>query len=318
MITQETIFILGAGASSPYGYPTAKQLRTFIIKEFRQKYSTYLQERKNIGTIESMNEANKFSYLIESFNQSATNSIDLFLSRNKESYYEQGKFILAWCILYFESLSKFNEDIKEPDTDWYKWFYNDITKEIIRSNDLEHLRENKLNVITFNYDRSFEEFLSQSLIFSFAGDRKDVTNSLGWIKVIHTYGKILELQWENPEKGEKYQTNKILDLTEKAKDNIQIIYEERKTQVEEIQSIISTAQRIFFLGFSYAKENLEAIGLINLINKQQYIYGTALGFNDKEVLDIKNLLRRMNPALYDHHIKLDNELDCVGLLREYF
>ena len=44
---------------------------------------------------------------------------------------------------------------------------------------------------------------------------------------------------------------------------------------------------------------------------------TALGFKDKEVLDIKYLLRKMNPALLDHHIKLHNELDCVGLLREY-
>ena len=317
MITQETVFILGAGASAPYGYPTAKELRTFIIKKFRKLYSDYLRSSKNFGAIDANNESNKFSYLIESFNQSATNSIDLFLSRNKESFYEQGKFILAWCILYFESISRFNESIRKPETDWYKWFYNEITKEIIRSNDLEKLRDNKLKFITFNYDRSFEEFLSQSLIFSFAGDRKDVTNSLGWIKVIHTYGKILELQWENPEKGEKYQTNKILDLAEKAKENIQIIYEERKTQIEEIKEIISAAQRIFFLGFSYAKENLEAIGLTNLINKQQYIYGTALGFKEREVLNIKTLLRKMNPALQDHHIMLENELDCLGLLREY-
>ncbi len=264
-----------------------------------------------------MNETNQFSYLIESFNQSATNSIDLFLSRNKETHYEQGKFILAWCILYFESICKFNEDIREPDTDWYKWFYNEITKEIITSNELEKIKENKLNIITFNYDRSFEEFLSQSLLYSFAGDRRDVINILDWIKVIHTYGKILELQWESPTSGEKYQTNNILDLAEKAKDNIQIIYDERKTQVEEIQKIISSAYRIFFLGFSYSRENLEAIGMNNLLTKHQYLYGTALGFKDKEVLDIKYLLRKMNPALLDHHIKLHNELDCVGLLREY-
>ena len=139
MITQDTVFILGAGASAPYGYPTAKELRTFIITQFRNKYSSYIQKSRNTGIIDARSEADKFSYLIESFNQSATNWMNLFLSRNKESFYEQGKFILAWCILYFESISSFNESIKKSETDWYKWFYNEITKEIIRSNDLEKL-----------------------------------------------------------------------------------------------------------------------------------------------------------------------------------
>jgi len=104
LITTETVFILGAGASVPYGYPTAKRLREFIIKEFRQEYSLYLQEHFKVTAKESKVNANEFSHLIESFNQSSTKSFDLFLSRNKESYYDQGKFILAWCILYFDVL----------------------------------------------------------------------------------------------------------------------------------------------------------------------------------------------------------------------
>ena len=30
MITEETLFILGAGASNPYGFPTGKELRSYI------------------------------------------------------------------------------------------------------------------------------------------------------------------------------------------------------------------------------------------------------------------------------------------------
>lgn len=33
MITDETVFILGAGASAPYCYPTGNQLRRKIISE---------------------------------------------------------------------------------------------------------------------------------------------------------------------------------------------------------------------------------------------------------------------------------------------
>ena len=34
MITHPTVFILGAGASKPYGFPTGKELRVQIITEF--------------------------------------------------------------------------------------------------------------------------------------------------------------------------------------------------------------------------------------------------------------------------------------------
>lgn len=316
MITQETVFILGAGASVPYGYPTAQQLREFIIKNFAQKYSSYLQKRRYISVDESINEANKFSYLIQSFKQSSTKSFDLFLSRNKGKFYEDGKFILAWCILYFESISRFNEDIDKPETDWYSLLFNLMTDEMTKSSDLEKFKENKLKIITFNYDRSLEEFLSESLFYSFSGDRNDVTIISDWISAFHVYGKIYDLQWENPEKGEKYQTNNILDLAEKAKDNIQIIYDERKTQVAEIQRIISSAQRIFFLGFSYGKENLEALGLNNLINNTQNIYGTALGLTDQERIKIKDSILKKNPRFSDYRLKID-ELDNVGLLKKY-
>ncbi|MBK9098079.1 MAG: hypothetical protein IPM14_08185 [bacterium] len=316
MITNNTVFILGAGASVPYGYPTAIELRKFIIKEFRRRYTDRLRGNNKSNEDDIRTEIAKYSYLIESFKQSSTKSFDLFLSRNKEKYYEQGKFILAWCILYFELMSKFNEDIERQESDWYTLIYNYITDDMIKSTDLEKFRDNKLNVITFNYDRSFEEFLWRSLFFSFSGDREDVTKISEWIKVFHAYGKIYDLQWEQTEKGEKYQTNKILDLADKAKENIQIIYDERNPRLEEIKKIIIEAERIFFLGFGYSKENIEAIGLVNIMTKHQSVFGTALNFTDRERIKVKSLLMKLNPGLPDHHIHIEN-LDCVGILREY-
>jgi hypothetical protein len=317
MITNNTVLILGAGASVPYGYPTAIELRKFIINEFRRRYTDRLRGKNKYNEDDIRTEMAKYSYLIDSFKQSSTKSFDLFLSRNKGKYYEHGKFILAWCILYFELISKFNEDIEKPESDWYTLLYNNMTDEMTKSTDLEKFNENKMRIITFNYDRSFEEFLWRSLFFSFAGDREDVIKISEWIKVFHTYGKILDLQWEYPGKGEKYQTNNILDLAEEAKNNIQIIYDERNPRLEEIKKIIIETERIFFLGFGYSKENIEAIGLVNILGKHQSVYGTALNFTDKERIKVKSLLMKLNPGLPDHHIHID-DLDCVGILREYF
>src|SRR5690606_17833363 len=148
--------------------------------------------------------------------------------------------------------------------------------------------ENKLSVITFNYDRSFEEYLFESLFFSFYGDRTDVIAFSNWINVVHTYGKLFDLQWEDKQEGVKYATNDLLGLAHDAKNNIQIIYEERKNQLKKIQDLILSADRIFFLGFGYGQENLEALGLNNLLKRSQYIYGTALGFTEHERIKIKD------------------------------
>jgi len=316
LFNKTTAFILGAGASVPYGYPTAKGLREFIIKEFRQKYIEYLHIEKHISIDEARNSTDKFSFLISSFKESSIESFDLFLSRNRKEYYNAGKFILAWCILYFETISKFNEDLENPEQDWYRLLFKELTSEMIRSNDLEKFRQNRLNIITFNYDRSLEEYLSRSLFFSFAGDREDVIKSFEWIKIIHTYGKVFELQWEDYKKGEKYSTNDILDLANKAKNNIQIIYDERKTNVDKIKKIITSAERIFILGFGYAIDNIELLGLKNILLKKHKVYGTAFGFNSSEQKKVKDLLLTLNPELPEGQVYLDN-IDCVGLLRKY-
>lgn len=315
LIAKDTVLILGAGASVPYGYPTAKELREFVVTSFINEYSQYLRQKSKPES-EVINASQKFSHLIQTFRQSSNKSFDLFLSRNRKKYYTDGKFILAWSILYFEALSKFNEDIDRPDTDWYTYIFNEMTDKMTKSSDLEKFTKNKLKLLSFNYDRSFEEFIFQSLFFSFSGDNEDVMKAASWIKVLHIYGKILELQWENPSIGEKYKTNNILDLTTKAKDNIEIIYDERISKSEEIKKIIMEAERIFFLGFGYSLENIEALGLRNILTQSQWVYGTALGFTATEIINIKKLLRSLNPILPDHHINLEN-LDCVGLLRKY-
>ena len=45
MITEDTLLILGAGASFPYGYPTGKELRHIICKEFPIEYDALFGNR---------------------------------------------------------------------------------------------------------------------------------------------------------------------------------------------------------------------------------------------------------------------------------
>ena len=47
MITKPTVFILGAGASKPYGYPTGDGLKDFIVDQFPSMFASNLASHSN-------------------------------------------------------------------------------------------------------------------------------------------------------------------------------------------------------------------------------------------------------------------------------
>lgn len=73
----KTVFVLGAGASVPYKYPSGAQLRTDICKKFVDDYEPLLSE--SLIPEQEIEVAKDF---VDTFNKSGTESIDLFLSRN--------------------------------------------------------------------------------------------------------------------------------------------------------------------------------------------------------------------------------------------
>jgi len=153
MITDKTVFILGAGASKPYGFPTAAELRRNIIYKFSDMFKRSLADHNAID-LSKIDLRKDFEKLISTFRYSSTKSIDLFLSRNKQ-FYEIGKRIITYLIANFEINSKFREDIEYPQFDWYMYLYDLLTDKISKTENLEALfKQNKVSFITFNYDRS--------------------------------------------------------------------------------------------------------------------------------------------------------------------
>jgi hypothetical protein len=89
MITEETVFILGAGASCPYRYPDGKGLRKEIYESFVRDSNAYFAQHEKIRSrLAWVN--SKAKDFTEKFYKSSTRSIDLFLSRNHE-FMDRGK-----------------------------------------------------------------------------------------------------------------------------------------------------------------------------------------------------------------------------------
>jgi hypothetical protein len=344
MKDKKTVFVLGAGASCPYGYPSGAQLRRQICLDFQRKYSEYFKPNQpnQSERIDRSEQINKF---IKAFDESSKQSIDLFMATRRKLA-PIGKYIIAFEIFEAEKRSQFREKAKvtqewysrsRPESrtkefvekgyfqgeDWYLYLFNRLTDDLTEPDILPDFSDDRISFITFNYDRSLEQFLYESLSSLFEDSLKpQIIQCLKKLKILHVYGQIAPLKWQDSNEGVDYRPEISEGLLQKAANYIKTIYEQKESpDINEALRLLSQGGQIFFLGFGYAPENMDVLGLPGLIPQTCWVYGTAFGANDKEVKRIRNRIiegLRTNPP----SVKVENRIviestDCLDLLRNY-
>lgn len=333
MISEETVFILGAGASVPYGYPTGKGLRKLLIKDYRDIISrTMRNSHENLDNSRLANEQNKYYSLIENYSRSPETSIDLFLARNPD-YEKLAKQLIVMAIFESDFRSSFRENLSEDaeGMDWYSLLFSRMTETMISPDSFRNLNNNKIAFITFNYDRSLEHFFFTSLSHAFTRSQ-DLISSKGWFsvfpfQVIHLYGRLPLLKFEDSVSGIEYRKPISFRNINAYASGIRVIYDRANdAEIEKAQDLIRKAKKVFILGFGYANENLEILGIPDIFNHDQQVFGTALGMTEIEIK--RTLIKISNrkggggtSPLRNNSIKRNNvilaDLDCRMLLREY-
>lgn len=192
MFLEETVFILGAGASVDYGYPTGKDLVTacvhlaediakvadniakirFAIPEQAQFFAeffgddVYSQETFQSAWLRLSEILRDF---IEKINAANPSVIDHFLSGNPQID-QIGRLLIAKAILQIEAKVKrlldgpqrlrpqfgapyFGKAPHVQDHDWLKFVVEEMKYGMINPEDL---LKNRVNFVTFNYDISLE------------------------------------------------------------------------------------------------------------------------------------------------------------------
>ncbi len=334
MIDQKTVFILGAGASKPYGYPTGDELRDYICQRFHgiTQNNSYIDFSNFNGNIKE--EAKKLS---STFFKSSTKSIDLFISRRND-FSQIGKVAIACNILEAEKKSKFRELSFSRDQDWYSYLYDRMTKRLTKHSHYKDFKKNNVSFISFNYDRSFEYFLFESFAYSFdfkydinfLKDQQSEENytykQLIPFEIIHVYGKIAHLPGEENDDNKKeleYQATQnvakkidVMNFT----DNIRVIFERTDEDINKIKELIKNAEQIFFLGFGFADENLEVLDIPDILNEKQTIYGTAYNYTEREIDDILFMFsqnKKLEPYIRERlKVYIENK-DSLELLKKY-
>ena len=283
MITRSTVFILGAGASTPYGYPSGRGLVQEIIKTLSDQRALY---QLCISLEYDPKEIKDFLITLRNADPP---SIDSFLETKRKSE-ELGKTLIGLALFMKENPDTLTTYKGDEGEKWYGDLVNKLKTPFV--NDFS---KNKVSFLTFNYDRSFDHYLFTSIKHSYddLSDEK-CAEIVRTIPIIHLHGQIGTLPWQNEHsEGRPYQSkrNEIdlliknskligekkidgLPLTEaryfvnkQISGQIKIIHEnelDNDPAFKDAHRLLKDAERVYFLGFGYNDENLRRLKIADL------------------------------------------------------
>ena len=339
MIDTDTVFILGAGASKPYGYPIGWELKDEIIKKFKNYYDKLITFDQSGSRSVSLQLKGNYDSIMTKFiealkRSNPDTSIDLFLSRNKE-FADIGKLAIAMIILRSEVTGIFRNSGYISDQDWYSYLIRRMSEDLSTPDDFVKYKKNKVNFITFNYDRSFDYCIYDRFIHDFGGvqDPEDSASQFIPFPIIHVYGVLSKLSWQEKHRYDYRKVNNHqdqnnafydFDMIQSMSKNIRIIQERVNDEdIAEAKKLIEAANRIYFLGFGYADENLQVLGIPKTISGKP-VFGTVKGFTENEIGRVakkvtreRGRMKKIKPNVYKQNNTILEINDCRTLLRNW-
>ncbi|MGA3287730.1 MAG: hypothetical protein ABSD46_09910 [Bacteroidota bacterium] len=308
MFKSRTVFILGAGASIPYGFPLGYKLVSDIIDNISlsskttvlAKVATELQ-----GSV-SQFEYEKIQRLRESLLKAVVESIDDFLQARPE-FLNVGKAVIAQALIPYENEARlFARDNKE---NWYSMIF-----EVLRR-DIEKLEDRQISFITFNYDRSLEHYLftqlKEYLNLSF-DNCKMVMNK---IPIIHVYGHIGNLGWQDNKIYRKYEPTDDVQNILYGMMHLSVIHERNDADENfiEAQRLIQQSEKVRFLGYGFHDTNTERLQ-VAANAKGKDIRATSYGLSK---LQRQNIIKYFGNPSYNIPLDKEEKRDIVRFFKEW-
>jgi hypothetical protein len=331
-----TVFILGAGASWHYGYPTGEALVKEVIEkaEIAAKWFQHSLDDKLFQNPEFFDVAYPDDDLVTRWKKAATEFvalkagleqvnplvIDYYLGWNPQ-FQDIGRILIAWVILECEH--KYNSgkrNINRDETadslrakdDWVRFIIHQIAIHCRESSDLH---QNKVSFVTFNYDVSLETALRNGLSHIRLFSESDVTKFLGGSRVTHIYGKIrnaprtprrvnwgVHQQQFSQSRMIEYHTamKTLFDVVYPASKGLRVIDPHDKgaddTEIMIARRAIADAHRVFILGYGFDEHNSARLILRETLRHATELANKRISFTNYQ--DINQINKRASKLFY--------------------
>jgi hypothetical protein len=309
VIDGPTVLVLGAGASAPFKFPTGKELLINVARELREKNNDITQLMKGF---------NHSDELIYEFSNrlvmSQAPSIDRFLveTAGEGKFKDIGRQAIAFKIAEREQSDVLMNRLQRDghQADWYEHVLNNIL-----SHGRDGITNNKLKIVTFNYDRSLEHYLAEAFK-AYGFD----PNYLLHFQVLHVYGFLgpyPAVPYAPPAKCHPDTVSDVCHKIDEYAKRIKIMTEQRNNLdlIAAIEDRFKGSENVVFLGCGYHQENLDLLQMRGWNGKA--IYGSASGLGEAKIRYTKALLEGMTvgcDVTLSNHTALDFLKNTVGFI----
>ena len=262
MISTSTTLVLGAGSSIHLNYPLGRDLVNRLCGLIGTGHD-YLPDLWSSGEVDD------FLTALKEYDPS---SIDEFLEARQEDFPDLGRCLIARELKVHEDRERF---FPPADPGWYRELFDAL----LHDDGSPSFEESKLNIITYNYDRSLEVYLHERLKGRFQLNDNEAGELVAAIPLVHVHGSMGEYP------GIPYQAQHDPDELLKIAGSIKIIHEIGdpddgfcSDEFEEAHGLLTESQRIFFLGFGWHRYNLRRLRFFSPETTQEReIVGTVAG-----------------------------------------
>lgn len=296
MYRKRTVFILGAGASWHYGYPTGERL-VDEVRENAKKMAEYCKAARDLNRLwwpsfinnrdEWVKWQTNFAQLYKSLLEADPVVIDYFLAKN-EQLHDAGTLLIAWTILareqnYNKAKNWFNRNELVPggknkefqNDNWIRFVSHRLIDTAAES---AEILENNVHFVTFNYDTSLEASFHKYLRNHSSINTNHMRDFITRKRIIHVYGAIRD-QTEHPVQdqfafnissnqsdadGQKAMKH-CLEIAREAGGRLSVIEPNTKDSqnlsLYAARQVIKEAEDIYILGYGFDEINNRRIGL---------------------------------------------------------
>lgn len=278
MIQKRTLFILGAGASYPYGMPLGSRLRQEICE-------LTTENGVSEALISSGVDRQQLNAFAEEFKRSRQQSIDTFLSKRAELA-PLGKKCIA-AILCSKEQEQALFSITHSD-DWYGALWNAMQNDCHAASGIT---QNAVRFATFNYDRSLEAFLHHSIKHSYGVNDEQAELVWSRLPIVHFYG-CLGPYSNIPKAGSRMYSHSFnaaqLCI---AAESLRVIPDVERSDegFMVVRQWMEWAETICILGFGFDPLNMERLGIDSVLDfiKERgrpvpTVIASTLGFTQNE------------------------------------
>jgi len=345
MTDKDTVYIIGAGASSEVNLPTGNNLKSEIAKLLNIEFDDGRTQSRGDSLITQAlrlhvsqtelnnNDVNPYLHACWRIRDAMPQaiSIDNFIDTHSGNKKIElcGKLAIVRSILqaektsmlYIDKSNIYNKiDYRALESTWYSSFMMLLTENC----NIEDLPERlqSISLIIFNYDRCIEHFLYNSFQNYYGIPPDEAAELVNSINIYHPYGVVGNLPWQGKqviEYGADPHHQGLLQLASQIKTFTEGTDEE-SSEIVTIREHLSSASNVVFLGFAFHALNMKLMSpksfLPDPIADVNY-FGSAFGISDSDCKIIqKNLTGFTDKEV--NEMQINNKLKCSELFKEYW